>query len=400
MLGNYYADLFQILTMMPEEDNVLGDLPVVTGLLDEMIDELMLREDEGQSGATTPTTGEATPAFRPESPRSDGVTWGPMMTPMGTNTPEDDEDPTSPRIQIFDTQGRRFSDEDLKNPLNWQHIAAVRRGRCPRHRPYSTMSIGDYTLLRGSSSMLFSVYSTLEGESWGCKTGAVVTIYQVGQIPRDYHGEPLSPKMVWAVIESDYGNPGKAKVEAIMQPQLKRPGMEVRRLALRSTKRADCFPAPIYMGGGRNQGVKGQVQPHRDPNKKAPRSSSDYHGRNPQKKVRMDQRDRHHHGHRHRSTSRGMPALPAPPRPTATVTAPQMPPASYVNVPMPDGSYQMRPAGPPLGNPTPPTFYAGPETFTAPTPPASQRHPFKAPSTPSSRKKKEKKNHAEKPKKK
>ena len=362
--------------MMPGEDNVLGDQPGDTVLLDEMIDELMLPGDEGQSGAITPASGEATPASRPESPRSDGVTWGTMMTPMGASTTEDDEDPTWPRIQIFDTQGKRFSDEDLKHPLNWQHIAAVRRGGCPRHRPYSTMSIGDYTLLRGSSSMLFSVYSSLEGESWGCATGAVVTIYQVGQIPEDYRGGTLSPKMVWAVIESDNGNSGYAKVEAILQPQLKPPGME-HKLALRSTKRSDHFSAPISMGGGRNQGarggVKGQAQPHRDPNKMAPRSSSDYRGRNHQKKVRMDQRDRQR-DNRHRSASREMPALPAPPRPTATVTAPQMPPASYVNVPMPDGSYQMRPtypAPPPYANSNP---YADQEGFIIPAPHQHRHH--------------------------
>ena len=303
---------------------------------------------------------------RPGTSASTGVmAWATEVIPRRAMLDEDEE--PGQRIQLYDVHGRRFRDNDLKQPQNWDNIAAVRRGTRVEHDPYSDMTYKEYVEFKCRSMVRSCVHNFwAPGEDWGQAVPACVTIYRVDpEAARD-------PGSYWATIETQVMDrnaqrlsPRFGILETILRPRVAQPRLaKVERMGVRRVSKgsppdrpsAASGGSPIpASGGNRNQDARGGVRGQgngRDPKGVSSRSNPPYN-RDAGRRQDYTQDPKYgNYNHYNPQPRRRLNSQGRPP-PSATVTAAQAA-ASAAMQPVAPAVLMPPPLPPPLPPPPPP----------------------------------------------
>ena len=355
------------------------------------------RDISGRSQQTPPgpsSTIDLTAEAETLTPAAGGVTqWLRKIKPLG-GTFDNDDNGHSPRIQLYDVNGKKFSDGGLRDPQSWREIAAIRRGARVENYPYSRMRYEDYVILKCTSFMRGCyLNSWKEGEDWGSAVPAYVTIYQV-------HPEaPLHAKAYWATIETETvkvdGQLTRrfSVLETILHPMTREPQPEFE-FGFREVVKSNALARPLSAASGgigdleARGGVvlQGKSQKNVASRSNQPYRRNDvgrrhdytrqpkydcYNNYNPKQRRSSDARRLNPPPSAAQPEVQAAVLMPPPPPPPpqapqqwAPVAQPYPPPAVHVFTPLVPANPPATPATP--ATPAPPTPARGAFTFAAP----------------------------------
>ena len=290
------------------------------------------------------------------------VEWIREILPLRRTFNDDDEQGNPQRIQLYNVEGRKLKDSDLRNPQEWRHIAAVRRGARIESAPYTSMCYDDYVELKCTSDLRACYYSTWhDREEWWQAVPACVTIYQVNP-QAEKKARAYWATVETAVVKTDGRLTSRFSIlETILGPTSRELTLDpIERMGVRRVSRgsAPARPVAAASGGNVSPDARGGVEEHgrnltRVPSRFSPPYPAPHAARcrDYSKKAKYDSYN--HYSPEPRSSITRLLRSPGDPRPSASQTSVGQPatPAETLMLPPPRTPTPLTPATP---NPAPP----------------------------------------------